>query len=311
MGTSVVVVGPLAVANALIKRLTEYGLQGAQACDAEALEALRFRESPKVIVITERTRDAATALRARIEAGLGVVRPVFMWSARPTIEDFSGGVRPFDMVFDGWSRPALLVRRIRQVTIPASHPAPADMTASGPDIHEQKGSSAGSDLGADSRRFDLVSLVYVSRSLIQSGDADETRELRKILMVSRTHNRNLDITGGLVRIEGFFVQVLEGSSDLVEALMDIIRIDSRHEQVIVREVIPIKRRMFAGWAMACADVRPEDQGEPVVLPVFRPDQASPADLRALVHAAVAMHHRHAHKLEATLDILRGKTCVPL
>ena len=62
----------------------------------------------------------------------------------------------------------------------------------------------------------------------------------------------------LLYTEGSFFQVLEGESEKVGSLLEIIKRDERHTKVtvIIRE--PIAKRSFGDWTMGYADITPQE-----------------------------------------------------
>lgn len=91
----------------------------------------------------------------------------------------------------------------------------------------------------------MFQLIYVSHSCVEM---DEAR-LRELLAQSRGKNARLGITGMLLFQHGNFMQVLEGSRDAVSSLMDSIRADSRHTNVVVIQETERPEREFADWTM--------------------------------------------------------------
>jgi len=104
-------------------------------------------------------------------------------------------------------------------------------------------------------------LIYASRwtpGLI--ADVDEA--VRGIVAVSVFNNRRDDITGLLVVEEGWFVQVLEGSSPRIGLVMDRILQDRRHMDVKLLGVGLTRSREFGDWNMAAA--RPGSEAAPLL-----------------------------------------------
>lgn len=99
----------------------------------------------------------------------------------------------------------------------------------------------------------LTRLVYRSHSCIPH---DDTPALDAIFRVSLRNNARDRITGALALPDGKFVQTIEGESRSLEALMDRLYADPRHEDVIVLGRWPISARLFSGWAMARPDPAP-------------------------------------------------------
>jgi len=75
-------------------------------------------------------------------------------------------------------------------------------------------------------------------------------KLYKILMVARSRNESLDVTGLLICINGVFLQILEGERDVVCTLMKKISSDPRHSNVKVFREADVEQRTFPSWRMA-------------------------------------------------------------
>ncbi len=101
-------------------------------------------------------------------------------------------------------------------------------------------------------------LIYRSHSRIQT--TADREELGNILRTSRANNAHRGVTGALLMYEGWFAQVLEGSKENVRQLFDRIKIDPRHDAVVVHEEGHVAGPVFARWAMA--DV--SEHGQPDV-----------------------------------------------
>lgn len=97
----------------------------------------------------------------------------------------------------------------------------------------------------------LIRLVYASRSTIVSGEKQQGLDpgVARILAKSRRNNARLQIAGGLLFGEGYFLQCLEGDADVVQALYDKIAADTRHRDVTVLAREPIATRSFGAWSM--------------------------------------------------------------
>ena len=90
-------------------------------------------------------------------------------------------------------------------------------------------------------------LVYVSRSLIT---ADKTEvALNDIARIAHSLNRQNQITGALVLIDGYFIQLLEGAPAALDLLMIHLEFDVRHTdiQVVARETV--SQRAIPDWGM--------------------------------------------------------------
>lgn len=91
------------------------------------------------------------------------------------------------------------------------------------------------------------SLLYVSKTLVPPADC--AAELASIVALSRVYNAMNGISGALLSTGTYFVQVLEGSQEAVEALMERIYADPRHMRVKTIRVAQEERR-FAAWSLA-------------------------------------------------------------
>ena len=94
----------------------------------------------------------------------------------------------------------------------------------------------------------FTSLMYVSKSCLAR--SAQTRELNDIVKRSRARNEQLQVRGALVFTEDHFAQVLEGPKAGVDALMDSICRDLRHEQVTVTGEARSDDYRFPNWTLA-------------------------------------------------------------
>ena len=92
----------------------------------------------------------------------------------------------------------------------------------------------------------LFSLVYTSKSVTK---IDEEL-IKNILRVARKLNQRDQITGLLVAREDYFLQLLEGDEDTVQACFARIRADRRHSQIVLQGSCKITERHIPDWNMA-------------------------------------------------------------
>jgi hypothetical protein len=111
---------------------------------------------------------------------------------------------------------------------------------------------------ADPGAAPLRRLIYRSRSRIGGGPATAGAEIGRLLETSRARNDTLGVTGALIWHGTRFAQVLEGPPEAVQALIDSIRADPRHDEVETVEDAAVATRAFPGWSMAYAG----DNGAP-------------------------------------------------
>jgi hypothetical protein len=92
-------------------------------------------------------------------------------------------------------------------------------------------------------------LVYFSRNRIKGTDRDLLAGMREILKTSDYNNRRDGITGSLIFDKLWFLQILEGELDCVEATYRRIQADQRHGAVTLMSTRPIFQRQFPDWSM--------------------------------------------------------------
>lgn len=92
----------------------------------------------------------------------------------------------------------------------------------------------------------MFRLTYISKSTKTLSDD----EMFEILNTARTVNKDLDITGILVRKNDEFFQILEGEESKVRGLYSKICKDSRHFECELLSEKQIDERNFSDWEMA-------------------------------------------------------------
>jgi hypothetical protein len=97
---------------------------------------------------------------------------------------------------------------------------------------------------------ELFRLVYYSQNRIMGSSSDVEREIEQILAVSRNNNAKANVTGALIFNSGVFAQILEGSSECIEAIFERIQRDKRHGDVHVLSFEEVAERAFPSWSMA-------------------------------------------------------------
>lgn len=100
----------------------------------------------------------------------------------------------------------------------------------------------------------LYCLVYTSVSSQELSDD----ELKELLKKAREKNKNLNITGMLLHMDPFFIQVLEGEEVTVIDAYNRIKEDPRHHKVSLIYKKQIKERCFSDWTMGFNKVSDDD-----------------------------------------------------
>jgi len=95
----------------------------------------------------------------------------------------------------------------------------------------------------------MYRIIYLSSAVKQFSE----EEISLLLIKSRKHNAEHNITGVLLHIEGDFLQVIEGDKKIIKQLFEKINLDPRHKGVICVFDGAIKERNFKDWSMGfCA-----------------------------------------------------------
>ncbi|MBF9236635.1 BLUF domain-containing protein [Hymenobacter sp. BT683] len=124
-------------------------------------------------------------------------------------------------------------------------------------------------------------LVYTSSATLPFPE----QELRRLLVQWRANNARLGVTGVLMYSDGDIMQVLEGESDRVHDLFDVIAADVRHQGVTKIADGPVRERAFADWSMRFRAVDIADFQRHVEQLRDAPNHAS--DLAPLLEAFMA------------------------
>ena len=111
----------------------------------------------------------------------------------------------------------------------------------------------------------LSRVLYVSGASRALSDAD----LEAILRASRANNGKAGITGMLLWADGAFIQVLEGASTAVAALVDRIRRDDRHRNVMMIVEEEVANRVFGAWEMGFKKLDPQRRDDQALFATTR------------------------------------------
>lgn len=97
----------------------------------------------------------------------------------------------------------------------------------------------------------LRRILYLSQSTAPMNKGD----LLALLYLCRTVNAKLGVTGMMLYSAGNFMQVLEGRHDHVGGLMDRIKRDARHMNVLTLVDEAATERCFGDWNMGLLDIQ--------------------------------------------------------
>lgn len=99
--------------------------------------------------------------------------------------------------------------------------------------------------------MDLTSVTYTSLARLDL----QTSDLEDIHRSARELNALDGITGLLVFNGTHFLQIVEGSHDAIDDLLQRLRNDGRHSGLEVRDERKIARRSFPEWVMELVRVK--------------------------------------------------------
>ena len=88
-------------------------------------------------------------------------------------------------------------------------------------------------------------LVYMSQAT-RKMSAEALADIQK---TAKNNNQTMDVTGSLFYNGGWFLQVLEGPLDTLQALYNKIEKDPRHKNSRILYNEPAKFRTFTRWSM--------------------------------------------------------------
>ncbi|MDB3986412.1 BLUF domain-containing protein [Pseudomonadales bacterium] len=91
----------------------------------------------------------------------------------------------------------------------------------------------------------LVSKTYLSKAV----DIFSDHDLDQLLTNCRRNNAAASVTGALLYHNGYFMQLIEGQLDAINAIYDRIQADPRHEVLSVLFEDEISARFFPDWTM--------------------------------------------------------------
>ena len=91
----------------------------------------------------------------------------------------------------------------------------------------------------------LVQLTYWSRT----GSALTDKDIEMLQTLVDQNNKTHSITGCLIRLDDYFLQVIEGDDKAVNRLYNNIVRDPRHTDITLVTYMQITRRKYADWMM--------------------------------------------------------------
>lgn len=129
----------------------------------------------------------------------------------------------------------------------------------------------------------IIRLTYISCYNTSNANI----EVARILEQARRNNERNGITGALVINESYFLQVIEGSRPIINALLQKLVNDDRHFSLSVVECHEIEQRRWSKWSMQY--LKPSDGNKEDVLKfsssaTFNPYLMSATQIRLFIEA---------------------------
>ncbi|MDT9000786.1 BLUF domain-containing protein [Paucibacter sp. APW11] len=144
----------------------------------------------------------------------------------------------------------------------------------------------------------IFQLIYASEARAGLGHED----LLRLLVQSRRANAECGLSGILLHCRGQFLQVLEGDRATIEALLERIEADERHQNLRVALAHVVAQRDFEQWTMALYDIEPAALAQDSALAAFfQPD----FDISALRYGSPSSFLLRAFRELSLLEVQTG------
>ena len=146
----------------------------------------------------------------------------------------------------------------------------------------------------------LSRLIYYSRqtpAVVENLDL----EVRRIIRHAECNNREVNVTGLLVPVQGLFIQVLEGSPSAVQTIYGRVVNDTRHTNPVVLSAGPAPSRLFQNWNMCARSIAPSDKAILDVIDAkgpFDPARMTPAIVLRFLKTVANIQRRTASSVFA-------------
>lgn len=92
-------------------------------------------------------------------------------------------------------------------------------------------------------------VTYISKVACRRNGATIPVGLAEVSKVSLAQNKVHQISGLLAYRSGYYLGILEGKVDVIDALLDNIKRDERHEELIILIDEKIRSRCFGDWSI--------------------------------------------------------------
>lgn len=96
----------------------------------------------------------------------------------------------------------------------------------------------------------IESILYISTSKLDPTTVNDV--LEALIADAAIRNKRRGLSGAMMFTGRHFVQVIEGAPEMIETLLQSLRADPRHTDIVIVERGPIPERRFPEWSMAYA-----------------------------------------------------------
>jgi len=80
-------------------------------------------------------------------------------------------------------------------------------------------------------------------------------DIEELLFYARENNKRLAITGVLLLIQGKFIQYIEGYEEDIDKVYESIKVDTRHNDLLLLDSGFVDKRQYNSWSMAYRKVK--------------------------------------------------------
>lgn len=132
----------------------------------------------------------------------------------------------------------------------------------------------------------LTQIIYASRATfpLSTNPYQVEPEVTDILQKARANNRNKRLVGVLCFGNGYFLQCLQGDIGEINAMIEVLKRDTRHADIKILNNKQIHQKSFSKWNMKYAGIGSDIQAilQQYQLDSFNPYQFNDAVLESII-----------------------------
>jgi hypothetical protein len=96
-------------------------------------------------------------------------------------------------------------------------------------------------------------MVLVARARVDLGEGALNGDLGLMLAAHMKASVEMEMTGGLIWLDGYFLEVLEGDREVLRRFFLALAADPRISDLRSEEFLPIARRQYMRWSVGRGD----------------------------------------------------------